>query len=254
VPRVEPPGGEVDWPSAEGVLGVVGVAPWATLEFCRAVYQAVSATKDWHFPRLLLDINTKIPSRGRHIQLGEADPSGVIAATIAELAGQGATLAVVVCNTAHIFYERWARDSPIPILNIIEETARYALELEATRVVPLVSASLADRDLYGEHAAALGLSCSRITQSEQRIVNALIEAVKVSGAIDTAHAQAARGLFDRLRAEGVDTIIAGCTELSVLDGLCREAGLSFVDSNVALARAALQRLGLPDGLIIPATR
>jgi aspartate racemase len=239
----------VDWPCSEGVLGVIGVAPWATLEFCRALYQAVRATKDWHFPRVLLDINTKIPSRGRHLQLGETDPSGAISATIRELADQGATLAVVVCNTAHILYDRWARGSPIPILNIIEVTTHSALEQNARRVAPLVSASLAACDIYGQTANRVGLSSLRISPSHQNIVNELIALVKVSGAIDARAEGMARSLLRQLQAERVDTIIAGCTELSLLEGLCTEAGLTFVDSNVALARAALDRLGLPERLV-----
>lgn len=251
MPRISPPGGPVDWPAAEGTLGVVGVAPWATLDFCRALYKAVSATKDWHFPRVLLDINTKLPSRGRHLQLGETDPSPAIAATIEELARQGATLAVVVCNTAHILHDRWSRNAPIPVLHIIEETVLAARSAGAQRVAPLVSVSLARYDLYGERARSLGLGCHPLEQADQDIVDALIAAVKVTGALDPAQQQAARGLLARLKSAGVDTVIAGCTELSVLEGVCAEASLGFVDSNVALARAALSRMGLPADRVLP---
>jgi aspartate racemase len=249
MPRVAPPGGAVDWPEAEGVLGVVGVAPWATIEFCRVLYQAVAATKDWHFPRVVLDINTKIPSRGRHLQLGETNPSSAIAWTIAELAGMGATVAVVVCNTAHILYEQWARNAPIPVLNIIEATVGCAVESGSERVAPLVAASLARYDLYGERAEGAGLSCHRLEAQDQNLVNEVISGIKVSGRVATQDETALHEMLGRLRSLGVDTIIGGCTELSVVERHCASWGLKFVDSNVALARAALGRLGLPDGMI-----
>jgi aspartate racemase len=242
MPEIAPPGGEVDWPASEGTLGVVGVAPWATLDFCRALYRAVRASKDWHYPRVLLDINTKLPSRGRHLQLGEADPSPAIAATIEELAGQGATVAVVVCNTAHILFDRWAATASIPVLHIIEETVRSAQVRGAKQVSALVSASLAGYDLYGKRARAEGLGCQPIEPADQRIVDGLIATVKLSGGLDEQQAAAGRQLLTQLRASGVDTVIAGCTELSVLEPIATEAGLGFVDSNVALARAALSRL------------
>jgi aspartate racemase len=245
MPRILPPGGAVDWPAGEGALGVVGVAPWATLDFCRALYRQVEAAKDWHYPRVLLDINTKLPSRGRHLQLGETDPSPAIAATIDELARQGATVAVVVCNTAHILFERWARHSPIPLLHIIEETTRHAGERGARQVAALASASLAEHDLYGDRARQHGLGSVRIGPADQALVNQLIEEVKLSGKLGTAQLGSAGALLGRLRSAGVDTIIAGCTELSVLQGPSVEAGLRFVDSNAALAHAALTRLGLP---------
>jgi aspartate racemase len=229
----------------------VGVAPWATLDFCRALYRSVAAKKDWHFPRLLLDINTKIPSRGRHLQLGETDPSETIAATIDELARQGATLAVVVCNTAHILFERWARNPPIPVLHIIDETARHALECGARRATALGSASLAQSGLYEKRAKALGLDCSNPPPAEQGVVDELIAAIKLSGELDISHRQAARDVLAGLKSAGIDTVVAACTELSTLESSCTEAGLQFIDSNVALGRAALNRLGLPAGLILP---
>jgi aspartate racemase len=253
MPKIAPPGGVVDWPATEGALGVVGVAPWATLDFCRALYGAVSAQKDWHFPRLLLDINTKIPSRGRHLQLGETDPSGAIAATIDELARQGATIAVVVCNTAHILYERWARNAPIPVLHIIDETVRAALESGAKRATALGSASLAKANLYAHRASALGLSCSNPTADDQAVVDQLIAAIKLTGGLDAPLRQAAGAVLTGLKSGGVDTVIGGCTELSLLESSCAEVGMRFVDSNVALGRAALNRLGLPAGRIEPAT-
>ncbi len=251
MPRILPPGGAVDWPAAEGALGVVGVAPWATLDFARALYRQVNATKDWHYPRVLLDINTKLPSRGRHLQLGETDPSPAISATIDELARQGATLAVVVCNTAHILFERWANHSPIPLLHIIEETTRSASERGARQIAALASASLAEHDLYGDRARQHGLGSTRISTDDQALVNQLIEAIKFSGKLDAAQLEAAGKLLAKLRTSGVDTIIAGCTELSVLESPAVDAGLRFVDSNAALARAALTRLGLPSARIQP---
>jgi aspartate racemase len=251
VPNIAPPGGVVDWPADEGTLGVVGVAPWSTIEFCRALYGEIRVTKDWHYPRVLLDINTKIPSRGRHFQLGETDPSDAIAATIAELASQGATLAVVTCNTVHILYERWARNAPIPVLHIIDETARYALSRGARRAAALGSVSLAQSNLYTERAKALGLDCENPAPADQIIVDELIAAIKLSGGLDDSQRQAARRLLAGLKAAGIDTVIGGCTELSALENSCSEAGLRFIDSNVALGRAALSRMGLPAGRIVP---
>jgi aspartate racemase len=251
MPRIAPPGGVVDWPANEGTLGVVGVAPWSTLEFCRALYREISVTKDWHFPRVLLDINTKIPSRGRHFQLGETDPSEAIAATIEELARQGATVAVVVCNTVHILYDRWARNAPIPILHIIDETVRYALACGARHAIAFGSASLAQSDLYPERARALGLACSNPGSVDQPVVDGFIAAVKLTGGLDAEQRQAASGLLAKLKSAGIDTVIGGCTELSALESSCVEAGLKFIDSNVALGRAALACLGLPPGRILP---
>jgi aspartate racemase len=245
MPQVVPLGGEVDWPSDEGVLGVVGVAPWATLDFCRVLFQDVRAEKDWHYPRLLLDINPKIPSRGRYFDLGEPDPSPAIRASIEELHKEGATVAVVACNTAHILYDRWAPGAPIPVPNIVQETLRAAALKGSERVAALVSKSLSAFDLYGSGAEEHGLVNCALDGPSKEAVATIIQSVKVSGQLSGEAQSSLEVLFEAFGRAAVDTVLLGCTELSILGPLIEERGFAAVDSNQALARAALRLLNLP---------
>lgn len=242
MPTIRPRGGEVDWPEDEGVIGVVGVAPWATLEFCKTLYAQVRATKDWHYPRVVADINTKIPSRGRHLQLGEEDPSPFIAATIAELHAMGATVVVVPCNTAHILYQTWAANAPVPVPHIVEETVSLALEAGARRICPLTSSSLASFDLYGRLTEQSGLQCRRLDADEQRLVSRMIEEVKQEGSLSEPTLGELETFAARLRADAVDACLLGCTELSGTREHLARHGIEGFDSNVALARAAIRHL------------
>ncbi len=84
----------VHWPRSEKILGVVGVAPAATLDF----YQKLSerkVEKDWQHLRVIIDVNPKIPSRGRHFDLGETDPVPFFQKSIASLEFQGADIVVI---------------------------------------------------------------------------------------------------------------------------------------------------------------
>lgn len=238
MPRIEPVDDMVSWPQNEGVLGVVGVAPWATIEFCRAFYALIQAEKDWNYPRVLLDINTKLPSRGRHLQLGERDPSPYIAETISELAANGATVAVVVCNTAHILYERWFRNSPIPIINIMDAVIAQAQRHQARHVVTLTSNSLAEYDLYGRKAEAAGLSCHRLNPHYQAFVGNFIEQVKKRGRLADEGQMELKQLLTYLKTQPIDTVLLGCTELSVLRDALQKQGYVVIDSNEALAQAS----------------
>lgn len=240
MPTLLPPGGAVDWPRDEGVIGVVGVAPWATIDFLRALYAAVPATKDWHFPRVIADINTKLPSRGRHLELGETDPSPAIAQSLAELAAQGATVAVVPCNTAHILYERWAPGAPLAVPHIVEATARELHALGARRVAALSSASLRRHGLYATTLQALGLEVMDAGDDAARLVAAAIEDVKQHGRLGAAREQALRQVLRDLRGDRCEAVALGCTELASVATMCADEGLQAVDSNAALARAALR--------------
>jgi aspartate racemase len=245
MPAIKPIGGEVDWPHDEGTLGIVGVAPWATLEFCKVLFGQINARKDWHFPRVIVDQNSKIPSRGRHLDLGEPDPSPAIAATIRELASQGASVVVVPCNTAHILFDRWAKESPVPVPNIVDETVALAMGGGTACLTPFVSASLARADLYGRAVENHAITCRRLESGEQQTVSTMIEAIKQRGDIDGDMTCSLESLVQDLRADGVDGVLLGCTELSVLIPRFETLGMPVFDSSIALARSALRFLQLP---------
>jgi aspartate racemase len=248
MPKIEPLGNQVNWPVDEGTLGVVGVAPWATIEFCSAFYGLVRASKDWHYPRVLIDLNTKLPSRGRHLELGERDPSPYIAATVKELAAAGATVAVVPCNTAHILFSKWAANSPIPIINIIDATVSAAREAGAKVIAPFVSWSLEKAALYNDAISAAGLEVAMLRQGVSHLVTNVIEQVKLNGQIDNYTSEKIRVIVKELAADGVDSIILGCTELSLLSRIDMDAGIAMFDSNICLANAAIFRLKLHNEL------
>jgi aspartate racemase len=240
MPHIRPPGGAVDWPRGEGTLGVVGVAPWATIDFLRAFYALVPASKDWHYPRVIADINTKLPSRGRHLELGETDPSPYIAQSVAELAAQGATVVVVPCNTAHLLFDRWSTSSPVPLPHIVRETASALAAAGARRVAAFTSASLRRQGLYQRCCSDLGLQPVAIDDAASDLITATIDAVKRQGRVDAALQHRLSALLRDLAGDGVQGIALGCTELASLVPLCRAAGLAVAESNEALAAAALR--------------
>lgn len=240
MPHIVPPGGAVEWPRGEGTLGVVGVAPWATIDFLRAFYARVQATKDWHYPRVIADLNTKLPSRGRHLELGETDPSPFIARSVAELAAQGATVVVVPCNTAHLLFDRWSTGSPVPLPNIVRETASALAAAGAHRVAAFTSASLRRAGLYERYCRDLGLQSVDIDELDADLIATTIDMVKRQGRVDAALQQQLSALLRRLAADEVQGIALGCTELASLVPMCRAAGLAVADSNDALAAAALR--------------
>lgn len=242
MPHIEPPGGEVDWPREEGTLGIVGVAPWATLDFLRAFYARVSATKDWHYPRVIADINTKLPSRGRHLELGETDPSPHIARTLTELAQQGATVIVVPCNTAHLLFDRWAAGSPVHVPHIVRETAAALAAAGARRVVSLGSSSLRRHGLYEHCLQEAGLQAQALHDAQALLVTQAIEDVKQRGSLDRCTQAQLQEMLLSLHRTGIDGVALGCTELASLVPLCQAAGLAVAESNDCLAAAALRRI------------
>ena len=243
MPHILPPpdNPDVTWPVNEGIIGVVGVAPWATLDFCRIIYELTPATKDWHFPRIIVDANSKIPSRGRHLELGERDPSPFIHATIEELAKAGATVAVVPCNTAHILFDRWAYPSPIKVLSIIDETVSQ-LPKSPKKVAVLSSRYLAQSNIYQNALIAAAHKVFDLSSEMQQLVSSCIEQLKCSSELLDEQIEALALFRDHLSENGVTHIILACTELSMISTHPLWFQMKIIDSNTVLAMSALKAI------------
>lgn len=242
MPRILPVDDAVSWPADEGVIGVVGVAPWATIDFLKALYAQVAAEKDWHYPRVLCDINTKLPSRGRYLELGERDPSPFIAETIAELAHQGATLVVVPCNTAHILYSAWVAEAPVGVPSIVD--AAVAAVDAATLVAVFASRQAYQHGLYERALRVSGRNMVALEPGQIDLISVVIAAVKTAGQVPQALLEQVESLLQSLALRGVEALILGCTELTDLEAVARRYLPCVVDSNAALARAALLGIGM----------
>jgi len=242
MPTFSPVSEQVSWPESEGVIGVVGVAPWATLEFLRSLYLQVKAERDWDYPRVIVDINSKIPSRGRYFDYGEEDPSPYIAATIRELARSGATVAVVPCNTAHILFDRWTMGSPIPVINIIEEALKHVVRDGAGSIVILSSKTLSNSGLYQDKSLLYGLQSESLSEESLATVFRLIGQVKVIGQIPAHEMLAVSKLVEEIDSKNPNAVVLGCTELSPLQSHLLERGLKVVDSNSTLAAKAWEHV------------
>ncbi len=230
------------WPKKEGTIGVVGVAPWATLDFCRKVYKLTHATKDWHYPRIIVDANSKIPSRGRHLELGERDPSPFIASTINELANMGATVAVVPCNTAHILFNRWSTNIKIPVVNIIDASISQLKSTNSLKTVVLGSQLLINSQLFQNKLKSIGHVTINIEINDQKMINECINYLKQSQYLTANLKKLFHKFINKLKISKIDVIFIACTELSIVSEDMIEEEFFIVDSNTALALEALKAI------------
>lgn len=229
----------VHWPPDEKIIGVLGVNPMATADFYMRLC-ARPVVKEWEYPRIVIDSNPKIPSRGRCLDLGETDPVPFIKKGICGLVEQGADIIALPCNTAHIFYEKYAKDAPVEMPNIIEITARAAHGL---KTLVLSTANIASSGLYTKALACNDGEAVYPDADGLKVVRSAIEAVKQKG-----YDQLAAGnLKELIGTYRVDCVILGCTELSVLfqrekdTDFWNRLGIKPVDSSQELADYCLDR-------------
>ncbi|MDM7831349.1 cysteate racemase [Cellulomonas edaphi] len=226
-----------------GVIG--GVGPLATVYFMDKVVRLTQAARDQDHVDMVVMQHATIPDRTEYILgVSSDDPGPVMAADARTLERVGVSFIVVPCNTAHHFTAEVVAATSVPVLSIVEETIAEVVEQRpGTRTVGVLATSgTLAAQVYQHAAEARGLSWVVPTDDEQAVVMRVIyDQVKAGQPADLA---ALRGVAQALVARGAQTIVLGCTELSVVaDDADLLADPLYVDSLDVLARRTIERAG-----------
>ena len=228
----------MNWP----VLGIIGgVGPLATAYFMEALIRHTPASRDQdHMPMIVFN-DPQIPDRTAHIlDHSKADPQPEMEKVARWLQDAGADYLAISCNTAHYYYEGINSAVSIPVVNIMEETAkRIASEVgQGAQVGLLATEGTIASGVFQSYLERHGLRTVEPDASEQREVTSLIyDGVKANGPYDDSQLLV---LGESLRARGCDAVIVGCTELSVIYQDLYERPAWLYDSLDVLAERCVQ--------------
>jgi aspartate racemase len=156
-----------------------------------------------------------------------------------KLANCGAEFLICPDNTLHQAFDYVAARSPLPWLHIAEIVAAQALERGFRRLGLTGTRYLVDSEVYPEKLAARGLAYVRPNTAEREEVNRIIMQELVYGVFKPAAVACFQRIIQRLKDEGCDAVVLGCTEIPLImnDANC---ALPTLDSTRLLARAALR--------------
>ncbi|MGP9537515.1 aspartate/glutamate racemase family protein [Brachybacterium sp. AOP43-C2-M15] len=238
-----------DWTGpVVGVLG--GLGPAATAVFLDVLIRATDAGSDQEHLDLLVSQHSTTPDRTAGIlDPGAPDPGPVIARDARMLQRAGADLLVLPCNTAHHYARQVEAAVTIPLLSIVETTARAAVAAaDGAPVAVFATEGNIHAQVYQdaiEHAGGTALTPGRELQED--VSRLIYEQVKAGRPVDLALFESS---IDRALAQGAGTVVLGCTELSVAyDQHGYRGDPRLVDSLTELARITVREGGkeLTDG-------
>jgi aspartate racemase len=209
-----------------GVLG--GMGPAATLDLLAKIQAYTAAETDQDHIRVLVDINPKVPDRN-----GSGGAAGPVLAEMAgALAGAGADVLAIACNTAHAYGDLIQRACGLPLIDMIQTGACAARETGAARVGVLGTRGAIK--LYREYLAAQGLGMVTLDSADQAAFMELIYQIKAGARGPEVRAQMV-GLAGRLAAAGAEVVLAGCTEAPLVMG-AEDLKTPWIDPGDLLAR------------------
>ncbi len=229
---------------AVGVIG--GVGPMATVYYMQRVIEMTKAGCDQEHINMLVFNDCDIPDRTAFITEKSPDnPLPVMVEDAKRLEAAGCEFVVIPCNTAHYFYDKLEQAVEIPVVNIVEETIRYAKARvqDLSCVGIMATTGTIVTGTYQKYAERAGLSFAVPDEDEQDLLMQIIyDGVKAGKPVPRAD-------FDRvanhLRAKGAQCLILGCTELSVLKRDLPINDPDVLDSIDVLASETVRRSGKP---------
>lgn len=229
---------------AVGVIG--GVGPMATVYYMQRVIEMTKAGCDQEHINMLVFNDCDIPDRTAFITEKSPDnPLPVMVEDAKRLEAAGCEFVVIPCNTAHYFYDKLEQAVEIPVVNIVEETIRYAKARvqDLSCVGIMATTGTIVTGTYQKYAQRAGLSFAVPDEDEQDLLMQIIyDGVKAGKPVPRAD-------FDRvanhLRAKGAQCLILGCTELSVLKRDLPINDPDVLDSIDVLASETVRRSGKP---------
>jgi aspartate racemase len=235
---------------------VAGAGPYAGLDLIKKILEQTEATRDqdhlhivsWFQPQ-------QLPDRTAYL-LGESqtNPAYAIAEQVAALAGAGAAVAAIPCNTAHaapiyavVVAELARRGCHIRFLHMIRETAHAVrVRFPTLHTVGLLATTgtVATR-LYADILEPLGLHVV-VPDAElqaacvQQAIYAPDYGIKALGHGTARSSADLLTAATALRAAGAEALILGCTELPLAITGPTFAALPTIDPTLILARALIR--------------
>ncbi len=216
-----------------GILG--GMGPAATIEFFRRLVAATPAAIDQAHLHILIDNNPHVPDRSAAIFGQGEDPGPALADMARRLESYGADFLTLPCNTGHAFRRAILDAVSIPFIDMIEETVRT---LHGMRVGLLATTGTIQTKLYATACERHGVSLIVPNVRNQELVMDIIRRIKAGGSGASVREYAAR-IVASLEAKGAESVIAGCTEISLVPG--DGMPLPWIDALDCLVGASVRR-------------
>ena len=205
-----------------GVLG--GMGPYAALEFCRLILDNTKVKGDSDHFRVILDNNTKIPSRTRAIKYKEETPVKETVKAINNLSLAGADFVVLPCNSIHYWYEDISKEIIIPWINMMDVVAE---KVKGKRTLVLGAHIVTELGLYNKKINAVYLD-------DKNVVHDAIYNIKKNGFLKDKNKSLLRAI--NAAYASYDIVLLACTEFSMMKKDLESINIPYVDSSLEYAK------------------
>lgn len=225
-----------------GMIG--GIGPESTVEYYRLMIAAYQAQhRDGSYPSIVINsINLK-----KIVDLIQANDlikvAEVFVCEIKKLARAGAECGLLAANTPHVVFDEISRQSPIPLISIVEATCEEAGRLGLKRLGLFGTRFTMQGQFYPKVFSQAPIHLVVPQADEQTYIHDKYMSELVKGILLPETRQGLLAIADRLKEqEGIDGLILGGTELPLILGDVVDQGIPFLDTTRIHVAAVAKRM------------
>lgn len=199
-------------------LGVIGgLGSKATAYFFNQLVDMTDAVSDQEHIEVIIHNHPQIPDRTSYI-LGKSDlnPMPVLLEDTNKLLAMGCDAIYVPCNTAHYFINQFDQELKGRFIHMIEETVREVQKRNQKKVLLLATSGTVETKLYQKAFEDVDIECVILESSLQtQLMSLIYDKIKAGKSADDKDVEP---FFHFAQKMNVESVILGCTELSILKG------------------------------------
>jgi len=213
-----------------GIIG--GIGPESTIDYYRLIVASYRERKgDGSYPSILIDSIDLQALVARFEARDLAGATAYLAAELWRLARAGADFGLLAANTPHLVFDELRRQSPIPLISIVE-AARDAAEGLGLHRVGLIGTRFTMQGGFYEAAfSGKGIAVAVPEPDEQAYVHEKYMSELVRGVFLPETRQGLLAIVDRLKQrQRIDGLVLGGTELPLILRDVPEMGIPFLDT------------------------
>ena len=225
-----------------GLVG--GIGPESTIVYYRTIISLYRERNPGPaYPRILINSIDSSEMLG-HLGAGRLDElTTLLVASIEVLARAGADVALVAANTPHVVFDALRKQSPLPLISIVEATCRFATQARLKRLGLLGTRFTMEGSFYHDVLGGAGIAVVSPNRADRDYVHEKYMTELFNGSVLPATREGLLRVVDRMReSNAIDGLVLGGTELSLIFGDLRGLGIPVLDTAKIHASEAVSAL------------
>jgi aspartate racemase len=200
-----------------GILG--GMGPEATaslyLNIIARCQRDLGAKYNSDFPPIIIN-SCPVPDGRMWKGFDKVKVEEFLRINIRILEEAGADFVAIPCNSAHYFLPVMREAVRIPVLSIVDETAKAIRRRGVKKVLLLATEFTARTRIYDKSLAKRGISLAEASRAQQRLIQKVIVKTESGERAESDRAAIISIVDEFAEKSGVGGVIAGCTEIPLL--------------------------------------